>query len=120
MTPLKTQSPNATAEPENQIPMHDVPAVKAKDATLQPGLVSVTPLAEIKSKLFGNDKDEESDTSDNDEDNLDKIRSEFLFSDDEYSDISKIVKKKRGRKSSNENSDKKYKKKGTKSAKFNN
>ena len=132
MTPQK--SSNITTDPNQPFPKHgehDGPAaVKPKKPTLQPDgltpslsnaehdLENVPPIAEIKSKLFGNVHEEESEPSDNDEDNLDKVRAEFLFSDDEFSPANKRGKKKRGRKSSTENSDKKHRNKGTKSAKY--
>ena len=90
-------------------------APKSMISSSMTGLDHMTPLAEIKSRLFGNTRDESSD--DDDDLELSNVRDKFLFSDDEYSTVNKKGKKKRGRKSSNENSDKKYKKKGTKAAK---
>ena len=73
---------------------------------------SFKPLAEIKSRLFGNASEDDSEHDDDDEDDM-NLRDEFLKSDDEFEAVKNGKKKKRGRKSSNENSDiKKHKKKG--------
>ena len=99
--------------------------MKSKPTDLNPtfstiaDLENVTPLAEIKSKLFGNLNDGDDDDDDDVDTDLSNIRDKFLFSDDEFTTVNSKGKKKRGRKSSNENSDKKYKKKGTKAAKYN-
>ena len=99
-----------TPVPENQ--RKDPLEVDSED------LKFCTPISEIKSKLFGNEVDDESDVSD-DGDNTLHSRDEFLKYEDGGNFTLAKGRKKCGRKSSTENSDKKQKKKSSKTSKTN-
>ena len=75
--------------------------MKSKPTNLNPAfsttadLENVTPLAEIKSKLFGNLNDGDDDDDDDVDTDLSNIRDKFLFSDEEFSTVNNKGKKKR-------------------------
>ena len=78
----------------------------------------VTPILEIKSKLFGNQDPESSSESDGGDDDLEDIREGFLKSEDEFSLVHKKARKKRERRSSADTSGKKPKKKNSRASKL--
>ena len=119
MTPEKPADSTipTTKEGENTEPIKPNPNLTENAAS--GGARPKDTIDEIKSTLFANMSGVDSDGSDDDELDPVHLRDEFLKSDEEFV-TTKKGKKKRGRKSSNENSDTKQKKKGTKSAKYNN
>ena len=117
-TPAKDQEPNPRTEVSPSNPSPGPAPLMNKTAVESLGQNdNFKPIEEIKSKLFGNVAEENSDIDDSQDEDI-NVRDEFLKSDDEFIPAKK-ERKKRGRKSSNDDSDKKHKKKGVKSAKLN-